>query len=81
MRKIGKNDMVPLNAIDNIVAIRSLLGVEANDKTNESVNPQHSKICELRDVRTVLKKMINKSHNFRTHVNRLGLPYYLSEKK
>ena len=47
--KIGKYvHNIPLSAIDNMqYAIRSLLGVEPNDKTNESVNPQRSKICEL----------------------------------
>ena len=79
--KFEKNNMIPLNAIDNIVAIRSLLGVEPKDKTNESIDSQHSKICEPINVRTVLKKMISESKNFRIHVNRRGLPYYLCEKK
>ena len=79
--KIENNSNIPLSAIDNAVSIRSLLGVEPNDKTNESVNPQRSKICEPIDVRAVLQKMIKESHNFRTHKNRQGLPFYLSKKK
>jgi len=79
--KIKNQDLVPLDAIEDSVCIRNLLGIDSSDTLEKNNNQKTSKkVCEIIDVRRVLTRMIKETKRFTTMVNRRGFPYYLREK-
>jgi len=78
--KSKQKEMIPLDAIEDSVCIRLLLGIEPGDPLTEKKKGISPKICEIRDVRKILVKFLKENKNFTTMVNRRGLPYYLREK-
>lgn len=78
--KSKEKEMIPLDAIEDSVCIRLLLGIEPGDLLIEKKKSMTPKICEVMDVRKILAEFLKKNKNFTTMVNRRGIPYYLREK-